>query len=174
MKRDRRAIMLVELLFGLLVAAGVVIILGLVMTRLFAFNTQAQEHHKFLANLGRLSQQFRRDVHSATGATLEAGKTPDTAAEKLALAVGSRTVIYSLAAGSVERAVSEGEKIAAREVFELPGFKPLALDLDQHRREVELTIGRLAHPTDSASEVSGRFSILAVLRNQPKAKQEQP
>ncbi len=176
MKRNHRAIMLVELLLGILIAAGVVMILGLIMSRLFAVNLQAKEHQQFLANLGRLSQQFRRDVHAAAGARL-ANEPEDQArhsAEKLSLTVGPKTVIYSIAARGVERAVSEGGGAVARDLFALPGFRPLSLELDEHRREVELTIGRLAHPAGSAAELSGSFSILAVLRNQSGTAEEQP
>lgn len=176
MKRKHRAIMLVELLLGMLIAAGVVMILGLIMTRLFAVNVQAKEHQQFLANLGRLSQQFRRDVHAAAGASLatEADGNMKPAEDKLSLSMGPRTVIYSLAASGVQRAVSEGDAAVARDLFALPGFRPLSLKLDEHRREVELTIGRLAHPTGPTDEVSGKFSILAVLRDRPKAAEKQP
>lgn len=176
MKRTRRAIMLVELLLGILIAAGVVMILGLIMSRLFTVNLQAKEHQQFLASLGRLSQQFRRDVHAAAEARLanEPEDQTNPAAEKLALSVGPRTVIYSIAASGVERAVSEGGGAVARDLFALPGFRPLSLKLDEHRREVELTIGRLAQPTESSPEISGSFSILAVLRNQVDSVEEQP
>lgn len=176
MKRKHRAIMLVELLLGLLIAAGVVMILGLIMSRLFAVNMQAKEHQQFLANLGRLSQQFRRDVHAATGASLvrDTDDTVKSRTEKLSLTIGQRTVMYSIAASGVERAVSEGGAAVARDLFALPGFKPLSTKLDEHRREAELSIGRLAHPTEPDAEISGKFTILAMLRRQSEAAEAQP
>lgn len=162
MIRRRAGMGLIEVMLAIAIATGVVGVLGVTVSRMFAANATAREHAHTMNALGQFGSQFRRDAHGALSTSLE---PPAERTQVLAFATpGNDEIQYEIVPGGIERRLVSGGQPRARELFLMQGMKPIGWQLDEQHREVVLTIGRLARPSADDNTLSGQFSIRASQR----------
>ncbi len=163
----RPGIMLVEVLLAMVVATALIGMLAAVVSRMISANAAAQEHLRTVVTLGRLGEQFRRDVRASHHATFE--EANDQPARLKLDDDADRSIEYEITPAGLERVVSSDGETEQRELFVLPGMKFLGWNMEDDGRAVSLIVGRLARPRRNDATLRGRFSIVASL-----AKHESP
>ncbi len=173
----RRGMTLVEVMVTVALSTFVMGILVAVVSRLLVSNTAAHDHLQNLTTLGRLGEQFRSDAHAATDVHVErADKQP----QRLTFHTADQSAIaYTIVPEGLRREVSAGDDVRQRELFVFAGMKPLGWQSDAQRREIALSIGRLAHPQREDDTIAGKFSIVAALPAEaelvePEAPRQEP
>ena len=162
MIRRRAGMGLIEVMLAIAIATGVVGVLGVTISRMFAANAAAREHAHTMNALGQFGAQFRHDVHTAFSTSLEPAAERS---QKVSIAAPENSEIqYEIVPGGIERRRISGGQLRARELFLLQGMRPLGWQLDKEHGEVALTIGRLAHPSADDGTLSGQFAIRAAQR----------
>jgi len=162
MTRSRVGMTLIEVMLAMVIGTAVMTVLAVTASRMLLSNDVAHQHVQTITALGRLGEDFRHDAHAASQVTLSGSGD----AQQLTLTSEmDHKVIYQFVSGGVERMVSRNDQLRGRELFQLPGMRPLGWNLDEDRREVALKIGRLARPNTQDETLHGQFSILAALRN---------
>jgi hypothetical protein len=163
---------LVELMVAMFVATALVGMLAAIVSRILLANATAREHLQTVVTIGRLGEQFRRDVHAAQSASLvEANDAPP----RLKLSNDAqRTIEYEISPSGLARVAVTAGKPVARELFVLPGMKFLDCKIDEGSRHVSLSIGRLSRPQSDAATVAGQFSLVAALAQTEPASDKSP
>jgi len=161
MKRPSRGMTLVEVTLAMMIATALVGLLAAAISQVIVFSSSAGEHLQAVAALGHLGEQFRRDVHAARSAQIEA---PPGRPERLRLDMrADRPIEYTITAAGLERLAASADRPPHRELYALPGMKLLGFKTQADRRELSLVVGRMAHPTAADSPLAGEFSITATL-----------
>jgi hypothetical protein len=153
---------LVEVVMAMAIATAMVGVLAATVTRMMRANLESQQHLQTVVNLGRLGEQFRRDVREAHAASVAdaAGDRPG----RLVLAGQSdRQITYTGTAGGIERLASGGGQPDHREFYATSGMKFLAWQIAPDNREVAVVLGPLVRRETESDEVRGRFSLSAIL-----------
>ncbi len=162
MIRPRDGMTLIEMMLAMVIGTAVMTVLAVTASRMLLSNDVAHQHLQTITTLGRIGEDFRGDVHAASQVAIAGSEN----AQQLTLTGETdRKVVYQFVSGGVERLVSQNDQLRGRELFQLPGMRPLGWNLDETRREVTLEIGRLARPNTQDETLHGQFSILAALRN---------
>ena len=119
MKR-RAAYMLIELVAVIATGAAMLAVATGVIYTLFEAEEASRDQLRHALTSGRLADQFRRDVHAATGITegAQAADDPHLPGWVLALS-GDRTVEYLLDGRSMVRVERAKGKTVRRESFDL-------------------------------------------------------
>ena len=120
------------------------------------------EHLETTTTLGRLAEQFRRDVHAAVEATPSAADAP---APQLRLnGPGDLRIEYESTDGGLRRTQFEGDKVRQREFFVLSAMKVTGWEFQASSRQVSMIVGRLTQrEVDVPGTVRYRFPITARL-----------
>jgi hypothetical protein len=161
---------LLEVMLAITIATALLSVMALAISRIFAENTAARQHSHTMNALGQLGSQLRRDVHVALSATPEPA-SDDTQRLELTLP-GNGLVQYQIIRDGIERRQYSDGALRAKELFLLEGMRPMSWRVDNDRRDVVLTIGRLAHPDRDRSPATthsvanetlrGEFTIRAI------------
>jgi type II secretory pathway pseudopilin PulG len=167
MKRPS-GIALVEVILAMSIASAVVGMLAAVVSRMVTANVASQEHLRTVVTLGRLGEQFRRDVRASRLATFEEDNEQPP---RLKLAgEADRAIEYQITPAGLERVVRLAGEAERREPFVLPGMKFLGWNTEDDGRTVSLIVGRLARPGSEDPTLGSRFSIVASLaKHEPPA-----
>ena len=164
MRTRRIGMTLVEVVVAMTIGTAVIGLLAAAVSRVIQSNAAAQEHLQTVVTLGRLGEQFRRDAHAATAATIEEGK--DQPARLKFAAEADRTIEYEVTPAGLARVVSGGGKTEHRDLYVLAGMKALGWKLDEDGRAISLDLARLARPQTDDPTLRGRFSIVASLASE--------
>ena len=130
----RRGYSLVEVI---VVMATASVLLGLTVTllyTLFRAERGGRDQVRHYTALGRLAEQFRRDVHAATAADAIENQEWEFSLSD------NRTVTYRMEPGRVIRLEQAGEASPRRESFALPPGMTAAVEIDT---DAEPTFARL-------------------------------
>ncbi len=154
--------MLVEVILCMVIGMVLLGIITTIFVRVVVMNPAAREHLETTTTLGRLAEQFRRDVHAALEATPSAADAPPA---RLTLQCpGDARIEYELAGDGVRRTRFEGDQVRQREHFMLGGMKVTGWEVQTSSREVSLIVGRLLQrDVDDAATVRYRFPITSKL-----------
>lgn len=154
--------MLVEVMVCMVIGMMLVGVITTVFVRVVVMSPAAREHLETTTTLGRLAEQFRRDVHAALEAT---PSTADAPAPRLSFRGPDDVRIeYELAADGLRRTRFEGDQVSQREHFVLGAVKVTGWEVETSNREVSLIIARLSQrEVDDAATVRYQFPITAKL-----------
>jgi prepilin-type N-terminal cleavage/methylation domain-containing protein len=157
--RSRTGYTLIELLIAMTIGTALMGTLAVLMARILSSNAAVKEHLQSVAALGRLGEQFRRDVHAATAAEV------DGEVRRLRLdAPGRESIEYEICDAGLNRVVLRAGQAQAREQFVLAGMKVLGWNENSASTgELALELGRLARQDQDEPTVSSTFSITAAL-----------
>jgi Tfp pilus assembly protein PilE len=158
---NRTGTTLIEMLTVLTFAAVLISVLSTLMSRVLVANSASEGHLGDLATLGRLGEQFHRDVHAANQFSLD--KTGQWQKLHLSLPEGSE-VRYEIVPSGVSRVFTRPGESAAREVFVMKDLRALGWNDDsQQSGQLALQVARL-RPTPYGEAETGRaFSVVARL-----------
>jgi type II secretory pathway pseudopilin PulG len=129
-QRRRSGITIVEMIVVITIVAAMLTLCALLLQMLMKVDADSRARRDGSVVLGRLTEQFRDDLHAARTVTLV--DRPSGAKTGLRLQRGAdRTVEYQADGGSsVVRVESERGKPVRRERYEIPRSDPIALGLD--------------------------------------------
>jgi hypothetical protein len=158
----KSGVMLVEVMLCMTIGMMLLGIITTIFVRVVVMNPVAREHLESTITLGRLAEQFRRDVHAALQATSSAADDP---AARLSLQCpGNVRIEYELAANGIRRALIQDEQVRQHEQFVMSGMKVVGWEIQTPNREVSLMVGRLLQrDVDDEAAVRYRFPITARL-----------
>ncbi|MGA2616452.1 MAG: hypothetical protein ABSF26_02510 [Thermoguttaceae bacterium] len=186
--RKRRGQSLVEMVVVMTVATAVSGVAIALLGAVLQLDGTARGQTRWVSSMGRLSEQFRRDVHQASAAA--AVREADKAALRLQLPQG-RSVVYRLERGGIVRREQTGPKetvpLSARpggradenrdspqDRFALPDQAAAAIDIEQAAspRLVSLSIESpgLSGPTLRIEAALGRDHAGTQTEEPPKDK----
>ncbi len=170
MKRPRSAhagYTLIELLLAMSIGTVLMGILAVTMSRIMTSNAAVGEQLQSITNLGRLGEQFRRDVHAATSA--QVGRDGEIV-RRLQLASTEDAVIeYEICDAGLNRVARRGGEVQGRDQFALNGMQVLGWNEDSATTgQVTLDVGRMTHHGELEPTVATRFSITAGLGRDQK------
>lgn len=159
--RSRAGMMLIEMVSAMGIAATVIGVLAFTFSRVLSANEKSHEHVTMLAGLGRLGEQLRHDVHTATAAQVTG---VDGESSRLTLTTDDGQIDFEFAPTGLTRRVKTASGAERRESYQLPGLKPLSWQVDEANRQVALRIGRIARDAEGESIVGSQFLISALRR----------
>jgi len=153
MKR-RRGYSLMELLVVMTMSSVMLSVTVVLFTLLFRIERSGRDHVRHSAVLGRLADQFRRDVHAtpvggvSVGETVQFSPAPD------------RTITYGTPHGAVIRIERVGSdlvnsEVARRESFVLPSSCSASIESPPDAKGPTVTLS-IAPRTDSQPRKPGR------------------
>src|SRR5262245_24401238 len=146
-----RAISLIELMAGLSACSVILTTSAVLLHRMMRVESASRAFADVERSAGRLSHQFRHDVHRASASLLDRSQMSKGVAITLQLSK-NQSVEYSLDNGNITRAELQDGKIAYREEFDLPENARLSFEELQSPKRIvlSLTTPRLAQTqTDS-------------------------
>jgi prepilin-type N-terminal cleavage/methylation domain-containing protein len=154
---------LLELMLAMLIGGAILSAGGVLMARVIRANAEAAEHLRGVVGLGRLGEQFRRDVHASTAATVvETAGQPQRLRLRLS---GDVEVEYAPAPGCVLRTEAAGGQQRSRDAFVVGSMKALGFQVPVDASgAVSIVIGRPARRPGLEDVVSGKFEITAIAR----------
>jgi hypothetical protein len=158
---------LVEVVMAMAVATAMVGLLAATVSRMMHASEQSHEHLQTIVTLGRLGEQFRRDVHAARSATIADAQGDQPG--RLVLDGPDRQVAYVVENDAIERVATAASEAPRRERFTLGGMKLLGWKVDGERREVSIALAPLARRGTQSSETRGQFPLSAVLAEPAQA-----
>ena len=158
---------LIELLLAMSIGTVLMGILAVTMARVMFSNTAVGEQLQSTANLGRLGEQFRRDVHAATSAQVE---RDGEGVRRLKLATkGGEVIEYEICDAGLNRIAHRDDVVPARDQFALAGMRVLDWNDDSAATgQVTLDVGRMIHHGELEPTVATRFAITAGLGRDQK------
>ena len=160
-KRSRAGMMLIEMVSAMGIAATVLGVLAFTFSRVLTANEKSHEHVTMLASLGRLGEQLRQDIHTATAAQVTGG---DNKSSRLTLTTDVGEIEFEFGPSGLTRRVKTASGPERRESFQLAGLRPLTWQVDEAGRLVALCIGRIARDAEGESIVGSQFLISASRR----------
>jgi type II secretory pathway component PulJ len=166
MKR-RTGMGLVEVVIAMAVATAMVGLLAATVSRMMLASEQSHEHLRTMVTLGRLGEQFRRDVHAAGSATIADAQGDQPG--RLVLEGSGRQVAYAVEFDAIERVATATGEAPRRERFALGGLKFLGWKVDDERREVSVALAPLARRGTQSGETRGQFPLSALLARPAQA-----
>ena len=136
-RRTRRGVSLAELLVVISSATVILTMSATLIHRIM--HTQSRAYAFFCVERSalRLTTQFRRDVHSATDASIDGAGDEGVLTLQL---TGDQTVEYRRAEGNVARVLSSGGDVVAREEFPFPAGTEWGLQEHQAPRRLILSL----------------------------------
>lgn len=159
---NRRGTMLVEVMTCMVIGMVLIGVITTIFVRVVVMDPAAREHLATTTTLGRLAEQFRRDVHAALDAT-------PTAENPLVLQLrlqgpGDLRIVYEPGADGVRRTRFDGDNVLQREHFVLDGMKVTGWEVQKSSREVSMIVGRLSQgDVEDAATLRYQFPITAKL-----------
>ena len=155
-------ITLVEMVIAITMATALMTVLTAVVVRVISANHAATDHLAALVGVGRLGEQFRRDVHAATSAKID---QHDQESPRILLSDDDGNKIeYTLAGDAVHRDASSSGAGRNRETYYLPGLHVVGCDRQgDDGRRLSLRIGRIAADNVEPLAIGGQFTIDALL-----------
>jgi type II secretory pathway pseudopilin PulG len=157
-RKARAGMMLVELVSAMGIAATVLGVLAFTFSRVLTANEKSHEHVRMLASLGRLGEQLRQDVHTASAAQVTGS---DNETSRLTLTTDAGQIEFEITPTGLTRRVKGSTGPERRESYQLAGLKPLSWQLDEGGRQVALRLGRLGRDSQGEPIVGSQFSISA-------------
>jgi hypothetical protein len=171
-KRSRAGMMLIEMVSAMGIAATVIGVLAFTFSRVLTANEKSHEHVTMLTSLGRLGEQLRQDIHTATAAQVTGS---DEESSRLTLTTDAGQIDFEFVPTGLTRRVKTASGPERRESFQLPGLKPLSWQVDEANRQVALRIGRIARDAEGESIIGSQFLISASLkRAEPPVQPTEP
>lgn len=154
--------MLVEVMMCMVIGMILISVITTIFVRVVVMDPAAREHLETTTTLGRLAEQFRRDVHAALDATPSAA---NPLIPQLSLqGPGDLRTEYEPMADGLRRTLFNGDNVLEREHFALGDMKVLVWGVQKPNREVSMILGRLSHRDgDDAATVRYQFPITAKL-----------
>ena len=154
--------MLVEVMICMVIGMVLIGVITTTFIRVIVMDPAAHQHLETTTTLGRLAEQFRRDVHASLEATPSAADAPGP---RLTLhGPGEARIEYELTVDGLRRARLEGDQVLQRELFVLSDMKVTGWEVQPSNREVSLIIGGLSQRlVDDAAMVKRQFTITARL-----------
>lgn len=158
--KSRRGVSLTELL---LLASSYTMILSMCTVLLHRVMHVEIESRSFVdaeRTSGRLSRQFRQDVHQATAVGADASKLKNNIFLQLELP-DSQTVEYSRVNGNVLRTVSRSGKAGAREEYAFEPSCKLVVRQDESPKRIILSIASpaLESTSDKAEQLQSYKAV---------------
>jgi len=166
----RRGISLIEMIAVMGVGA---VMMGIAVTLLYGLlraEGSGREHLRHSSVLGRLADQFRRDVHAAKTVAAAA----DGEGRQFELAPG-RTVTYRLESGTLTRTEQVDGTVERRESYALPPGTTATIEIPTNTQPAIVSL-RITPVAEASGAVGGRaIRVNAVLaRDHRFAKPEEP
>ena len=169
----RHGTSLVELLVVIAVSASLFALATVMFARFLAMRSAGEEHFQRTTQVGRLAEQFRRDVWEGQQAALPEGET-----DKLTITGNQQRVEYLIRSGAIERTVidGEGDTPQLRETYSLATAAPLRFEV--HDARLSVLIAPLhAKPVEGESPHGKPTRIAATLGRDDRftaSSEEQP
>ncbi len=154
--------MLVEVMTCMVIGMVLIGVITTIFVRVVVMDPAAHEHLATTTTLGRMAEQFRRDVHAALDAT-------PTAANPLVLQLrlqgpGELRIEYEPVADGLRRTRFAGDKALQREHFVLDDMKVMGWEVEKSNRDVSMIVGRLSRrDVVDAAALRYQFPIIAKL-----------
>jgi prepilin-type N-terminal cleavage/methylation domain-containing protein len=170
--RPRAAYTLIELLITMVIGATILAAGMTLLVQAIRANAAAADHARTIVNLGRLSEQFRADVHDSR--TLALAKVGDSRPGQLALtSTDGSHVEYVLTPDELTRTRTAGDRVVERDVYRLATMRAVGLRADQAGGEAAIVIQRIT-PLPSGEVALGKFEILAVAPRAGQRAEDKP
>ena len=137
--KSRRGVSLTELLLLMSSYTIILSMCAVLLHRVMRVEIDSRSFVDAERAAGRLSRQFRHDVHQATAAEVDGSKLAKSTFLQLQLP-DNRTVEYSRVNGNVLRTMSRSGKTGAREEFAFEPSCKLAVRQDESPKRLVLSI----------------------------------
>lgn len=158
----RRGTMLVEVMTCMVIGMILIGVITTIFVRVVVMDPAAREHLATTTTLGRLAEQFRRDVHAALDATPMAA---NPLVPQLSLqGPGDLRIEYEPAADGLRRTRLDGDHVIQREHFVLGDMRVTGWEVQKSNRDVSMIVGRISQrDVDDAATLRYQFPITAKL-----------
>jgi Tfp pilus assembly protein PilE len=150
---------LIEMVIAMSLAAAVLSTLAVIVTRMMAVQSLANDHLSTLVTVGRLGEQFRDDAHAAASA----GRDAAGGDQRISFALADRTIRYTVAEPGIERVVLKDDQPVARDTFMMPLMRVIGFDDAAASGEVTLLVARVAPLATAEAPPARPFPITARL-----------
>jgi len=164
--KQRRGITIVETIVSMSISAVIVGVAVGAIHQLFLAESRSRDHVARLVSVGRLADQFRRDVHASVGLADQNEMADNLSCEELHLATHEgQTIVYRVDATSVERIGLLGEDIQQLETYTLPPATEAVFEINDEMRNRMLTLRILpiADQIDGAKRPTHHLRVEATL-----------